>query len=191
MKSETGGKHSKSYTLPMATRDHLQGTIDAPIMLVEYGDYECPFCGQAYPIIKAVQKKLGERLCFAFRNFPLVNSHPHAQHAAEAAEAAGAQGRFWEMHDMLFENQDALDDEDIAHYAVMLGLDGSRLLNEVLTGTHFARVREDFRNGARGGVNGTPTLFINGLRYAGALDFNQLYEALTQNSHEEKEKSRS
>jgi len=123
---------------------------------------------------------LGDRLCFAFRNFPLVNSHPHAQHAAEAAEAAGEQGRFWEMHDMLFENQEALEDEDLARYAANLELDATRLINEVLTGTYIARVREDFRSGARGGVNGTPTLFINGVRYDGAPD--ALLAALTQRS---------
>ena len=118
------GLASKSQlTLPNAKRDHIQGPIDAPIALVEYGDYECPYCGEAYPIIKAIQERLGDRMCFAFRNFPLVNSHPHAQHAAEAAEAAGAQGRFWEMHDLLFENQDALEDENLAQYAEALGLD--------------------------------------------------------------------
>ena len=170
---------SKSQlTLPNAKRDHIQGPIDAPIALVEYGDYECPYCGQAYPIIKAIQERLGERMCFVFRNFPLVNSHPHAQHAAEAAEAAGAQGRFWEMHDLLFENQDALEDENIVQYAQALGLDAQRLIREVLAGVHTARVREDFRSGARGGVNGTPTLFINGARYEGALDASELLESL-------------
>src|SRR6478672_5106907 len=93
--------------LPMAERDHIQGPIDARIMLLEYGDYECSYCGEAYPVVKELQQRLGERLCFAFRNFPLVNSHPHAEHAAEIAEAAGAQGRFWEMHDLLYENQEA------------------------------------------------------------------------------------
>src|SRR5271170_4756304 len=157
MKRETSSIPPNSLTLPVAKRDHIQGSIGAPIMLVEYGDYECPYCGEAYPIIKAIQERLGDRLCFAFRNFPLVNSHPHAQHAAEAAEAASAQGKFWEMHDMLFENQKALDDEDIVQYATTLGLDASRLINELSAGTHAARVREDFRGGARGGVNGTPT----------------------------------
>lgn len=156
-----------ALTLPIAGRDHIQGPIDAPIKLLEYGDYECPFCGEAYPIIKAVQKRLGDRLCFAFRNFPLNNSHPRAEHAAEAAEAAAAQGKFWEMHDLLFENQEALDDEDIAGYAQTLGLDVTRLMNEIQSGTHTPRVREDFRSGARGGVNGTPALFINGGRYDG------------------------
>jgi protein-disulfide isomerase len=170
MKREISSIPSNSLTLPVAARDHIQGLIDAPIMLLEYGDYECPYCGATYPIIKAIQERLGDRLCFAFRNFPLVNSHPHAQHAAEAAEAAGAQGKFWEMHDLLFENQEALDDEDIAQYASTLGLDVRRLIDEVLAGTHTARVREDFRSGARGGVNGTPTLFINGVRHESSPD---------------------
>jgi protein-disulfide isomerase len=167
MKHETSSIPPGSLTLPVAGRDHIQGSMDAPIMLLEYGDYECPYCGEAYPIIKAIQERLGDRLCFAFRNFPLVQSHPHAQHAAEAAEAAGAQGKFWEMHDLLYENQEALADEDIAEYASTLGLDAGRLMDEVLAGAHTARVREDFRGGARGGVNGTPTLFINGVRHEG------------------------
>jgi len=172
------GRTSKSLTLPNAGHDHIQGPIDAPIALVEYGDYQCPYCGEAYPIVKAIQEQLGERLCFVFRNFPLSNMHPYAEHAAEAAEAAGAQGKFWEMHDLLFENQDALHDEALAQYAESLGLDAGRLLGEVLNGTHSARVREDFRSGARGGVNGTPTFFINGVRYAGAFDADTLIAAL-------------
>src|SRR5271165_2299125 len=117
--------------LPRAGHDHIQGPIGAPIALVEYGDYECPFCGEAYPIVKAIQERLGDRLCFAFRNFPLINSHPHAEHAAAAAEAAGAQGKFWEMHDLLYENQTALEDEDLAAYAERLGLDAGKLLREI------------------------------------------------------------
>jgi len=168
------------HLLPQEKRDHIQGPIDAPIALVEYGDYECPYCGEAHPLVKAIQESLGDRLCFAFRNFPLINSHPHAEHAAEAAEAAGAQGRFWEMHDTLYENQQALEDEDLAQYSEALGLDARRLMSEVLQGAHTARVREDFRSGARGGVNGTPTFFINGLRYDGAPDFDSMLAALTQ-----------
>jgi len=167
-------------TLPVAGHDHIQGPTDAPIALIEYGDYECPYCGEAYPIVKAIQQRLDDRLCFAFRNFPLSNAHPHAQHAAEAAEAAGVQGKFWEMHDVLFENQDALEDEDLAEYASALGLDARRLIGEVLAGAHSVRVREDFRSGARGGVNGTPTFFINGTRYDGAADFDALLDALTE-----------
>ena len=164
---------------PIAGRDHIQGPIHAPFTLLEYGDYECPYCGAAYPIVKEVQQRLGDRLCFAFRNFPLVNMHPHAQHAAEAAEAAGAQGRYWEMHDVLFENQNALEDEDLARYAADLGLDSRRLMTEVRTDKHMPRVREDFRSGAQGGVNGTPTFFINGVRFDGRTDAEALIAALS------------
>src|SRR5690349_6427435 len=111
------GIPESKLTVAIARRDHIQGPIDAPMTLLEYGDYECPYCGEAHPVVKAVQKRLGNRLCFAFRNFPLVNSHPPAEHAAEAAEAAGGQGKFWEMHDLLFVNQVALEDENIAEYA--------------------------------------------------------------------------
>ena len=180
MKPGTSSAIPKSkLTLPVAGRDHIQGPIDAPIALVEYGDYECPYCGEAHPIVKAIQKRLGNRLCFAFRNFPLVNSHPHAEHAAEAAEAAGAQGKFWEMHDMLLENQEALENEDLAEYATALGLDAERLIREVLAGAHASRVREDFRSGARSDVNGTPSFFVNGVRYDGQTDVHELLAALT------------
>jgi protein-disulfide isomerase len=181
MKSENIGSIPKSkLTLPIAGRDHIQGSIDAPITLLEYGDYECPYCGAAYPSIKTIQERLGDRLCFAFRNFPLNNMHPYAEHAAEAAESAGTQGKFWQMHDALFENQDALDDESIAEYAEALGLGARRLVGEVLAGTHTERVQEDFRSGARGGVNGTPTFFINGARYDGEPDVDALFAVLTQ-----------
>jgi protein-disulfide isomerase len=171
---------SSNLLLPRANHDHIQGPIDAPIMLVEYGDYECPYCGEAYPVVKAIQERLGERLCFAFRNFPLVNAHPHAEHAAEAAEAAGAQGRFWEKHDKIYENQGALDDENLAEYAAALGLDSRRLIADVLAGLHTPRVREDFKSGVRGGVNGTPAFFVNGVRHDGPADLGALIAALTQ-----------
>jgi len=165
--------------LPMPDRDHIQGPADAPIQLVEYGDYECSYCGEAYPVVKAIQERLGARLCFAFRNFPLGNSHPHAQHAAEAAEAAAAHGRFWEMHDLLYENQDALEDEDLARYASVLLLDARRLMSDVMAGTYSSRVREDFRSGARQGVNGTPSFFISGVLYNGATGVEEMLSALT------------
>src|SRR5947208_2144249 len=110
-----------AITLPVGERDHAQGPTEAPVTLVEYGDYECPHCGRAYPIVKQLRQRLGRRLRFVFRNFPLRESHPHAQHAAEAAEAAGAQGKFWEMHDRLFERQFALDDDYLIEYAGDLG----------------------------------------------------------------------
>jgi protein-disulfide isomerase len=183
MKHETDGAIPNSkLTVPIVGRDHIQGPADAPLTLLEYGDYQCPYCGQAYPIIKAVQKRLGARLRFAFRNFPLANSHPYAEHAAEAAEAASDQGKFWEMHDALFENQEALEDENLAAYAAALGLDAKRLLREVQSSAHLDRVREDFRSGARGGVNGTPTLFVNGVRFDGAPDVEELVAALTEST---------
>jgi len=165
-------------TLPVSDRDHVQGPAGAPVTLVEYGDYECPHCGRAYPIVKEAQQRMGRRLQFVFRNFPLRESHPHAQHAAEAAEAAGAQGKFWEMHDRLFERQFALDDDYLIEYAVDLGLDQERVRTELAQGIYQPRVREDFRSGVTSGVNGTPTFFINGMRYDGAWDLEPLLAAL-------------
>ena len=166
-------------TLPDPERDHTSGSTDGLIKLLEYGDYECPFCGEAQPIVKEIQQRLGDDLLFAFRNFPLKQLHPHAEHAAEAAEAAGAQGNFWGMHDLLFENQGALEDEDLAAYAVELGLDQTRLIREVASSVYAPRIREDFKSGVRAGVNGTPTFFINGERYDGTLDPEHLLNALT------------
>ena len=179
MKRETSSSAKSNITLPIANRDHIQGPLDAPFALVEYGDFECPYCGEAYPTVKAIRKRLGDRLCFAFRNFPLTNMHPHAEHAAEAAEAAGARGRFWEMHDVLFENQDALEDEDLARYASTLGLDASRVMDQVLAGAHNARIQEDLRGGVRSGVNGTPTFFINGIPYDGEPDVEAMLPLIT------------
>jgi len=168
-----------SLTLPDPERDHVQGSADGSIKLLEYGDYECPFCADAQPIVKEIQRRLGDNLLFAFRHFPLANIHPHSEHAAEAAEAAGAQENFWEMHEILFENQGALEDENLAEYAAELGLDQKRLIREVTSGAYAQRIREDFRNGERGGVNGTPTFFINGERYDGEFDLKYLLDALT------------
>ena len=165
-------------TLPVGERDHIQGPATAPITLVEYGDYECPYCGQAYPIVKELQERLGKRLRFVFRNFPLSTMHPHAEQAAEAAETAGAHGKFWEMHDALYENQEALDGEDLVQYAAALGLDASRFTNELAKHTQAARVREDFMSGARSGVNGTPTFFINGVRHDDSFDPATLLKAM-------------
>jgi protein-disulfide isomerase len=163
---------------PVSDQDHSVGPATAEVTLVEYGDYECPHCGRAYPIVKAVQQQLGSRLRFVFRNFPITGSHPHAEHAAEAAEAAGAQGYFWEMHDALFEHQSALGDEHLGQYAERVGLDRARFDRELSSGTHARRVREDFSSGVRSGVNGTPTFFINGRRYDDSWDTNTLIAAL-------------
>ena len=152
---------------PVSERDHIDGPDDAPVTLVEYGDYECPYCLMAHPIVKAAQKRLGARLRLVFRHFPLREIHPHAAHAAEAAESAAAQGDFWRMHDTIFEHQHALDDDHLLAYASALGLDAERIAEDLANGTYAKRVREDFRSGVRSGVNGTPTFFINGERYGG------------------------
>jgi protein-disulfide isomerase len=146
---------------------------------LEYGDYECPFCAEVQPIVKEIQRRLGDDLLFGFRNFPLTNIHPHAEHAAEAAEAAGRQKNFWGMHDTLFENQGSLDDDDLAEYAAELGLDETRLIREITSSVYAPRIREDFKSGVRGGVNGTPKFFINGERYDGPLDLKHLLSAVT------------
>ena len=166
-------------TMPVTQdRDHIQGPADAAVTLVQYGDYECPYCGAAYPIIKEVQARMGERLRFVFRNFPISTSHPHAERAAEAAEAAAAQGRFWEMHDLLYENQRRLRDEDLRAYAEQLGLDVDLFDKELAEHVHAERVHEDFMSGVRSGVNGTPTFYINGVRHDDSYDPETLLAAL-------------
>ena len=159
-------------------RDHIQGAADAPVTLVEYGDYECPYCGAAYPIVKELQARMGERLRFVFRNFPITTSHPHAEQAAEAAEAAAAQRRFWEMHDLLYENQKRLRDKDLHAYADQLGLDVDLFDKELAEHVHAPRVREDFMSGVRSGVNGTPSFYVNGTRHDDSYDFETLLAAL-------------
>lgn len=155
-------------TPPVGPADHSAGSPDAPVTLVEYGDYECPHCGFAYPVVKEIQRELGSLLRFVFRNFPLAEAHPHARLAAQAAEAAAAQGKFWEMHDMIYEHQDALEPEDLLAYGKSIGLDVARLAQDLEKGTYAKRVRDDFRSGVRSGVNGTPTFFVNGARYDGS-----------------------
>lgn len=157
--------------------DHAQGSLDAPLVLVEYGDFQCPYCGEQYPEIKAVQEAMGDDLCFVFRHFPLVEAHPNAEHAAELSEAADTVGKFWEMHDRLYEHQAALDDHSLAMHAKVLGLDAA-LYQTVLDEEYEGRVRHDFLTGVRSGVNGTPSLFINGERYDGPRDADSLIELL-------------
>ncbi|WP_323844488.1 DsbA family protein [Microbulbifer magnicolonia] len=157
-------------TVPVGARDHISGAPNAPLVLLEYGDFECPFCAEAHQVVQEIQQLLGPNLCFVFRHFPLATVHPHAQHAAEAAEAAGAQGAFWPMHDILFENNRALDDLDLLIYADSLSLDMEQFSSELSNHIHASRVREDFMGGVRSGVNGTPTFFINGERYDGSFD---------------------
>jgi protein-disulfide isomerase len=174
---KTRGRQA-TLTVPIGGRDHIQGPLDAPAKLLEYGDYQCPYCGEAFSIVKAIQRRMGDNLCFAFRHFPLTTIHPYAEGAAEAAEAAGAQGKFWQMHDALYENQDALDYQHLLLYAEQLGLDMQPFADDLARHAYLERIREDFISGVRSGVNGTPTFFINGVRHEGSYDFAALYEAI-------------
>ena len=161
--------------LPVSDRDHTEGPTNAPVTLVEYGDFQCPYCGQAFPVVKELQRRLGAQLRVVFRNFPLTEIHPEALHAAEAAESVAASAgekAYWAMHDTMFVHQrdsaTALSDENLIRYAVAAGADAKRIANDLEYGTMVVRVREDFQSGVRSGVNGTPTFFINGVRFDGA-----------------------
>jgi protein-disulfide isomerase len=170
---------TSALILPVSEdRDHIQGSPDAAVTLLEYGDYECPYCGAAYPNIKEVQARAGELLRFVFRNFPITTSHPHAERAAEAAEASAVQGRFWEMHDTLYENQAHLGDYDLHGYAEQLGLDVAAFDAELAEGAHLPRIHEDFMSGVRSGVNGTPTFYLNGERHDDSYDVETLLRAV-------------
>ena len=161
-------------TPDVSARDHAQGPAAAPITLVEYGDYQCPYCGAAYPEIKRLQKALGKKLRFVFRNFPLTQSHPYALIAAEAAEAAAFQGKFWEMHDMIYENQDELEPDILLTWAETVGLDLEKFGTAIRQEEIAKKIKEDRKSGIASGVNGTPCLFINGSRYDGTPDYESL-----------------
>jgi protein-disulfide isomerase len=165
-------------TPPIGEHDHVQGPAGAPITLVEYADFECPFCGDAFAIVREVQRRLGDRLRFVFRHFPDPSVHPRAQRAAEAAEAAAAQGSFWAMHDYLFTHQPSLAEPDLIRYAELLGLDADRFARDLRDGTYADRVREDIASGRQSGVAGTPTFFINGRLHKGSWDLKPLLAAL-------------
>jgi protein-disulfide isomerase len=153
--------------LPIRASDHAHGPEDAPYTLVEYGDYECPACGRLYGTLRDLQQDIASRLRVVFRHYPLSGIHHHAQQAAEAAEAAGAQGKFWEMHTLLFERQDALHTKDLIHYAEELALDVERVRDELKHQIYTDKVRADFIAGVQNGVYGTPGLFLNSVRYDG------------------------
>jgi len=164
--------------VPVTSEDHIQGPESAQATLVEYGDYECPYCGRAYPIVKRLQKHFGKRLRLVFRNFPLSEMHPNAESAAETAEFAGAKGKFWEMHDLLFENQNRLGEALYLALAEELSLSPASLRQALETREYAERVRADFKGGVRSGVNGTPTFFVNGRRHDGPFDFEDLAGAI-------------
>ena len=171
--------NSVMLTQPVSARDHAEGPEDAPLTLVEYGDYQCPYCGAAYPVVKRLQKTLGKELRFVFRNFPVTQAHPYALIAAEAAEAAALQGKFWEMHDLLYEQQTHLKPEIIPVWAKKIGLDLNKFGKDTKQGGVVEkRIQEDRQSGIRSGVNGTPTFYINGKRYDGSHDYDSLLAAL-------------
>ena len=169
---------AENNSLSVNAKDHVEGAENAQVTLIEYGDYECSYCGQAYPIVKKVQEEMGDKMQFVFRNFPLGQVHPHAQKAAEAAEIAATDDKFWEMHDLLYENQDALDEASLKDYAAQIGLDADKFAEDLDGGKYEEKVQADFMGGAENGVNGTPSFFINGTRLDGSWDYESLLAAL-------------
>ena len=170
-------KHPPRLTEAVGPADHAVGDPDAPITIVEYGDYECPDCLNFVPIIRKVRERLGARLRFVFRHFPRSNIHPHASFAAEVAEAAADQGKFWEMHEALFAHQKELGDLDLTHLALTLGLELYRFESSRGSDRHRRRINDDYQSGIRSGVSKTPTLFINDRRYDGPIDVESIVAA--------------
>ena len=169
--------------VPVTQHDHIRGPMNAPATLVEYGDYECPGCGAAHPIVNLVLEHFGSRLRFVFRHFPLTQVHPNAEPAAESAEFAGAHGRFWEMHDGIYENQDRLSPPLLLALAKVLGLSEVELSEAIVNEKYAAKIRSDFLSGVRSGVNGTPTFFINGRQHLGSYALDDLVEAIELHLH--------
>jgi protein-disulfide isomerase len=163
---------------PLSARDHIRGPRSAAISLVEYGDFECAYCRAAEPIVTGLTEALGDQLSVTFRHFPMTEVHPHAQHAAKVAEAAAAQGKFWEMHDILFANQNALDDASLVKYAADLALDAERVRRELASHAHAGHVAADRASGLASGVRGTPTFYIDGARYGGSVALGQILAAM-------------
>jgi protein-disulfide isomerase len=162
----------------LSARDHLPGPRSAAVSLVEYGDFECPYCRAAEPIVTGLMEALGDQLSVTFRHFPMTEVHPHGQHAAEVAEAAAAQGKFWEMHDVLLANQHALDDASLLKYAADLGLDVERVRRELASHEYAGHVAEDRASGLASDVRGTPTFYIDGARYDGSVALGQMLAAM-------------
>ncbi|MCB0692530.1 MAG: DsbA family protein [Saprospiraceae bacterium] len=160
--------------------DHIAGDPNAKITLVEYGDYQCPYCGRAYPIVKKLQEDFKSDLRFVFRNFPLTQIHEYAFEAAESAELADKYGKFWEMHDKIYEHQNKLDMPHLVSYAESLGINGTEFFNRLETNETAKKVKSDFMSGVESGVNGTPSFFINGKKYDGPWEYEDLKQVLTQ-----------
>jgi protein-disulfide isomerase len=164
--------------VPVTERDHIRGPVHAPVTLVEYGDLQCPFCGEAFWVLREITDRFDRKLRFVYRHFPLAEIHPYAPFAAEATEAAAAQGKFWAMHDVLFQNQPNFDIESLLAYASALDLDVEGFAEDMANERYADRIRHDFMGGVRSGVNGTPCLFINDDRYDGRVDEAELAEAI-------------
>jgi protein-disulfide isomerase len=167
-----------SLAKPIDDSDHVLGPADAPVTLVEYGDFQCPHCRTAHFYLKNVLAAMGDDMRFAFRHMPLAQIHPMAQLAAEAAEAAGAQGKFWPMHDLIYENQDRLSPALLTRLGQHLGLDLQRFADDMASHRFLSKVKEDFMSAVRSGAAGTPSFFINGEPYEGAFDDESLIDAL-------------
>ncbi len=165
-------------SIPVGPDDHSSGKVDAKLTVVEYGDYQCPYCGQAYPIVKTLQKEFGDDLRLIFRNLPLADMHPHAEAAAEVAEAVALQGKFWEIHDTIYENQRDLGSEALARYITDVGADVDQVAKDIKSGAPRKRVEADFEGAIRSGANGTPTFFVNGERYDGSWMYEPFSEYL-------------
>jgi protein-disulfide isomerase len=164
----------------VSSQDHSQGPAQAAIEIVEYGDYQCPHCGTAYPVIKNIEEKFGDQVRFIFRNFPLAESHEYATPAAIATEAAALQDKFWEMHDIIYENQDALSESGLLKMAESIGLDLEKFKEDIQNEDLKQKVESDFESGVRSGVNGTPSFFVNGTKFDGSAE--DLMDMLTENS---------
>ncbi len=163
---------------PIGKQDHVRGHANAPVSLVEYGDFQCPHCGEAYPVIEEIVRELGHDLRFAYRHFPLSTAHPLALSAAIASEAAARQRKFWPMHHKIFENQASLSVESLWEFGTIIGLDMEQFEKDINDPALEKKVEEDFESGVRSGVNGTPTFFINEIRYNGSHDRKSLMAAL-------------
>ena len=185
---DTPSNHNQ-LVVPPSEQDHWQGSLNARVVLVEYGDYQCPQCGELYISIKAIQRQLEatlfgrDFLCFVFRHFPQPHIHPQAQKAAAATEAAGAQGQFWQMYEILLEHQQELGNGYLAEYADRLGLNVPQFLRDIARGTYLDRINQDIESGIRSGVTHAPALFINNLRYTGGWTITELTTAIVAASH--------
>jgi protein-disulfide isomerase len=176
--------------LPLREDDHIRGGDNPEITMVFFGDYECPACGEAYKVVKRIESEMGERLRYVFRHFPYAGIHPHAELAAQAAESAGDQHHFWEMHEALFEDQNALEQNDLVARAQRLALDVERFQDDLKTEKFLDRVRGDFRTGVQNGVFSTPGIFLNGIRHNDAADYETLTAAIEQHLEELKQEAR-